>query len=398
MDINTCYCPDPGCSQYRIQGPGSQIIRKGFDNSIQRLQCTVCKTTFSARQGTAYLGIRDDERIFTIAMRALAEGNSIRGTGRIVEIDKDLVAAWLDQSACHCMAVTQYFFRNLSLSECQLDELWGFVYKKEDNLEAIEKILSEYGDAWVWTCFDPIHKLIPVFVVGKRSQENANHLLAALSSVTDGTIPFFTSDDLPHYKGALLQTYGVSEKVERQPGQRGRPRTPRLLPPPDLCYAIVVKKREKGRVVAVETEIVFGDEATIAALLAASPVSNTINTSYVERGNLTIRQGSRRLTRKTNAFSKERDWLEKQLWLAFAYYHFVLPNLGLRRELPEPIPTKGERGSAKRWQQVTPAMAAGLTDHPWTMEELLTFRVPPAFVEELQATGTHPWAKVTHVL
>jgi len=84
--------------------------------------------------------------------------------------------------------------------------------------------------------------------------------------------------------------------VERQPGQRGRLRNPRRLPPAELKYAIVVKKREKGHVVSVETEVVFGDRATILALLAASLVSNTINTSYVERENLTIRQGSRRLT------------------------------------------------------------------------------------------------------
>jgi len=353
----------------------------------------MCKTTFSIRQGTAYLGIRSDEAIFTIAMRALAEGNSIRGTARIVDVDKDSVADWLDQVGFHCMVVTKYFFRNLHITECQLDELWGFVHTKEDNLEPIEKILTEYGDAWVWTCFAPVQKLIPAFVVGKRTQENANLLIATLASVTDGTIPFFTSDDLPHYKEALLQTYGVPETVERRPGQRGRPRKPRLLPPAELKYAVVVKKRERGHVVSVETEIIFGDEATILALLADSPVSHTINTSYVERQNLTIRQGSRRLTREVNAFSKERDWLEKQLWLAFAYYHFVLPNLGLRQRLPEPIPTKGERGSPKKWQQVTPAMAAGLTDHLWTMEELLTFRVPPAFVEELLVTDSYPWVK-----
>jgi IS1 family transposase len=358
----------------------------------------MCKTTFSIRQGTAYLGIRSNEAIFTIAMRALAEGNSIRGSARIVDVDKDLVATWLDQAAFHCMAVIGYFFRNLHIAECQLDELWGFVRKKEDNLEPIEKILTEYGDAWVWICFAPVPKLIAAFVVGKRIQENANLLIATLASATDGTIPFFTSDDLPHYKGALLKTYGVPEKVERQPGQRGRLRKPRLLPPPDLKYAIVVKKRKKGHVVSVETEVVFGDETTILALLAASPVSNTINTSYVERQNLTIRQGSRRLTRKASAFSKERDWLEKQLWLAFAYYHFVLPNLGLRQKLPKPIPTKGKRGSPKKWRQVTPAMAAGFTDHPWTMEELLTFRVPQAFVEKLQAADSHPWAKALHAL
>lgn len=398
MHAKTCYCPNRACPKYGVQGQDNPIVHRGFDNGLPRLQCAMCKTTFSIRHGTAYRGIRSEEAIFTIAMRALAEGNSIRGTARIVDVDKDLVVTWLDHAAFHCMAVTKYCFRHLHLPECQLDELWGFVRKKEDTLEPIEKILTEYGDAWVWTCFAPVQKLVPAFVVGKRTQENANLLLATLASVTDGTIPFFTSDAWPHYKGALLQTYGVLEKVERRPGQRGPLRKPRMLPPPELKYAIVVKQREQGYVVSVETKIVFGDEATIVALLAASPVSTTINTSYVERQNLTIRQGSRRLTRKVNAFSKERDWLEKQLWLAFAYYHFVLPNLGLRQKLPEPTPTKGEGGSPKKWQQVTPVMAAGLADHPWTMEELLTFRVPPAFVEELQAVGSHPWVKAIHVL
>lgn len=213
MEAKTCYCPNRACLKYRIQGQGSHIVHKGFDNGIQRLQCAMCKATFSIRRGTAYLSVRSDEAIFTIAMRALAEGNSIRGTGRIVDVDKDLIAAWLDQAAFHCMVVTKYFFRNLHLTECPLDELWGFVRKKEDNLEPIEKILAEYGDAWVWTCFAPVQKLIPVFVVGKRTQENADRLIATFASVSDGTIPFFTSDDLPHYKGALLQTYGVLEKI-----------------------------------------------------------------------------------------------------------------------------------------------------------------------------------------
>ena len=106
-------------------------------------------------------------------------------------------------------------------------------------------------------------------------------------------------------------------------------------------------------------------------------MSTTINTYGVERNNLTIRQHSRRMGRKVNAFSKERDYLEHQLTLAFAYYHFVRPHRGLRQRLPEPIPTKGPRASYKKWKPVTPAMAAGLTDHVWSMDELLSFRVPP---------------------
>ena len=97
----------------------------------------------------------------------------------------------------------------------------------------------------------------------------------------------------------------------------------------------------------------------------------------MERNNLTVRQHARRLGRKVNAFSKEPDYLEHQLTLAFAYYHFVVPHRSLRQRLPHTLPTKGQKGSRKKWKRVTPAMAAGLTDHVWTMDELLSFRVPP---------------------
>jgi IS1 family transposase len=356
---------------------GQHITLYGYDNGRHKLKCAVCDHYFSERIGTAYFGLREEERIFTIATTALAEGNSLRGTSRIVGADKDTVCRWLSRASDHCARVSGYLLRNLPLRECQLDELWSFIHKKEQNLTPVEQILNEYGDVWVWLSFEPILKLMPAFVVGKRIQENANLLIAKTAAVSDGRKPLFTSDDLPHYAAALLAQYGVWETVVRRPGQRGPLRKPRLLPPSDLLYAIVVKRRAKGRVVEVRPRVVFGSEAEIRTCLEASPVSQHINTSYVERDNLTMRQGSKRLTRKTLGFSKELPWLEKQLWLAVAYYHFVLPHNGLRRTLNPELPTQGGRGSPKRWQLCTPAMAAGVTDHMWTMEELLSYRVPP---------------------
>lgn len=140
---------------------------------------------------------------------------------------------------------------------------------------------------------------------------------------------------------------------------------------------MVVKERERGRVVHVTTRIVYGTEEQIRTALHHSPVSQVINTYGVERNTLTVRQHSRRLGRKVNAFSKDRDFLEYPLTLAFAYYHCVIPHRGLRQRLPKPIPTKGPRATYKKWKPVTPAMAAGLTDHVWTIDELLSFRVPP---------------------
>jgi len=127
----------------------------------------------------------------------------------------------------------------------------------------------------------------------------------------------------------------------------------------------------------VTTRIVYGTTAQVEAALRTSPVSRAINTYGVERNNLTIRQHARRMGRKVNAFSQEPDYLEHQLTLAFAYYHFVVPHRGLRQRFACPLPTKENKGSYKKWKSVTPAMAAGLTDHVWTMDELLSFRVPP---------------------
>ncbi|MEP7356361.1 MAG: hypothetical protein ABI847_03925 [Anaerolineales bacterium] len=94
---------------------------------------------------------------------------------------------------------------------------------------------------------------------------------------------------------------------------------------------------------------------------------------------VTIRQQSRRMGRKVNAFSKDPDYLEQQLTLAFASFacHFVAPHRGLRQRLPRALPTKGREGPHKKWKPVTPAMAAGLTDYVWTTDELLNYRVPP---------------------
>ena len=236
-------------------------------------------------------------------------------------------------------------------------------------------------------CFCGALRLVTAFVVGKRCQENADLLIERLQVVSCGFIPFFISDQLPAYPQALLNVYGIPELLIDIPGKRGRKPKPKLLPPSNLHYAQIVKHRRNGRVAEVATRIICGDEAAIQGRLQASPASQTINTSYVERNNLTCRQCNGRLSRKVLRFSKDLTWMEKHLWLTFAYYHFVLPHASLTQPLPYPQPTRGT-GSPKKWQSVTPAMAAGITDHAWTMEELLSYRVPPQFLAQWQAEET----------
>ena len=333
------------------------------------------------RYGTAYFDLEADSSIFELAFRALAEGNSLRGTARIVEIDPETCRAWLERYAQHCRLVMLYFWQNLAIEECQLDELWSFVHTKEANLAAAKLICQSYGDAWVWVAFAPAWRMVLAFVVGKRTQENANLLLERVHHVSDGTIPFFTSDQLAAYPSALLSTYGQWVQPERN-GNRGAQPKPRQVAPDNLLYAQVVKHRENGRVVDITHRIVFGEQAAVEQRLKQSPVSYAINTSFVERDNLTLRQSNRRLTRKTNGLSKQISGLEKQLWVSLAYYHFVLPHQSLRVPLPVPIPTRGS-GSEKRWQLVTPAIAADLTDHIWSTSELLTYRVPADFLKTI---------------
>jgi hypothetical protein len=133
--------------------------------------------------------------------------------------------------------------------------------------------------------------------------------------------------------------------------------------------------------VQVKTHVVFGDARTVAADLQISPVSKAINTSFVEHDNLTQRQSNRRLTRRTTGFSKEIEWFEKQLWVSLVYYHFVLPH-HLRQPLATPEPTRGH-GTPRRWFPVTPSMGAGMTDHVWTTTELLSYRAPAEFIDQL---------------
>lgn len=213
-------------------------------------------------------------------------------------------------------------------------------------------------------------------MVGKRTRRHARRLIFRLNSATDGHIPFFPSDDLPHFADALLDVYGQWGPPPRQ-GLRGRFPQPQRLPPPDLCHAVVGKEREHGRVGHVTPRLVYGTMERVEAALRASSGRGTLTTAGVERNNLTGRPHSRRLGRKVNAFSKDPDSLEQQLTLAFAYYHFVIPHRSLRQRLRNPLRTKGLKGSHKKWKPVTPAMAAGLTGHVWTMDEFLSFRLPP---------------------
>jgi len=381
VDWETLYCPNQVCSYYGRRFWRSLLVKNGSTRGQKQARCQACGRSVALTYGTAYFDLDAEPALFDTVTRALAEGNGLRATGRIFQIDKDTVAAWLHRAAAHCRIVMLYLWDALAVTECQLDELWSFVHTKERHLATAKRCCESYGDVWIWLAFAPTWRLVLACVVGKRTQASANQLLSRVVHVTDDHIPFLESDQLAEYRTALLHAYGQWYQPPRR-GARGPLPQPRRVPHPDLLYAQVVKERERGQVVAVSSKVVFGDQATVNERVAASRVSATINTSFVERENLTLRQHTRRLTRETNAFSKDSGWLETQLWLVLAYYHLVLPHASLARAAPAPAPTRGS-GSARRWLPVTPAMAAGITDHVWTTTELLSYRVPADFLDQL---------------
>jgi len=169
--------------------------------------------------------------------------------------------------------------------------------------------------------------------------------------LVEGCIPLFISDRLPHYRHALVQVFGRWVQPQRQ-GTRGRFPKPRLESIENLHYATVHKERENNRVVEVGRQVVLGDPTALWV--------KQINTVLVERMNLTLRHLVSRLKRRGLNFSKRREDL-------------VRTHRGLHQRLAKPLP---RRGTPKRWEQRTPAMAAGLTDHIWDMDALLRFRVP----------------------
>jgi IS1 family transposase len=338
-------------------------------------QCQWCKTRFSETQGTVFFGLKTPQETVYRALKALAEGVGIRATARIFDVDVDTVLRWLRRAGQHSEKVSAYLMRNLQVEQAQLDELWTFVRKKEKTLSAWEKLHTEYGDTWVWVVFDPVNKLVLALLIGEHETGQAVSLLDRFKArLVEGCLPLLTSDQLSHYVQAILRVFGRWVQPERK-GDRGRFPEPRLEPPEELQYATVNKKRRKGRVVSVTTEVIYGSPKAILARIEAIMPGSKINTSFVERMNLTLRHLVSRLRRRGLTFSKKRCYLEWHLHLSVAYYHFVRPHGSLRRRLPQPIPTRGN-GSPKKWEQHTPAMAGGLTDHVWTMKELLMFRVP----------------------
>lgn len=221
---------------------------------------------------------------------------------------------------------------------------------------------EEEGEVWIWVSFAPEYRLVLGTHVEGHEEEDADEVLRQTKRRISRPLPLFVSDGWDAYVKAFLKAFHRLVETPRT-GRRGRPRRAVLEPDPELRYAQVVKVREKNRVIKVEKRKIFGDPQEIEM--------KQVSTSLVERLNLSFRQENARLSRKTLKFSKMFYRLKHQVTLYASYANWVRIHHGLRQRVNDCL----NGNILRKWINRTPAMAAGLTDHVWTLRELCTYKI-----------------------
>lgn len=255
----------------------------------------------------------------------LVEGNSIRGTVRITGAAKNTVTKLLVDLGAACAAYQDQVLRDLPCKTIQADEIWAFCYAKAKNVPEEHKGTFGYGDVWTWTALCADTKLVPSWLVGERTLEDCWAFMKDLRERVSGPIQLST-DAHQTYKGVVGLVF--------EPG--------------DVDWAQLIKRYRSqhmgdGR---YSPPVCTGTEARVQL---GNPDLSKVSTSYVERQNLTMRMGMRRFTRLTNGFSKKVENLAHAVSLHYMHYNF---------------------GRTHQTLQCTPAMAAGVADHKWSLKEI----------------------------
>jgi hypothetical protein len=369
------FCPHATCAYYGWVGFGN-IRANGHPTGRRwrQLVCLGCRGYFLETHGTPFHGKQVNPDKLVWALAALAEGLGIRAVARVFETDPTTVLCWLVEAAEHLEAFSRHFLREVYVEQVQMDELFALLSAVKDGditeTEAVKRLSrSPY---WVWVAMDPVCKLILTVDVGERTLAMAQRLVHELTQVlAPDCAPLFLTDGFHDYLIALVTHDGQWIQPERRHGKGPMPK-PRWMPWPQLHYAQVVKSYRRRRLVGVKHQVVFGVRETIESMLAKRGWK--INSAFIERLHLDFRQHVAAIGRRVNTRCTHEAGLRQQLALFHVYHNFVLPHASLRLPLSDTI--RGT-GAVKRWQQRTPAMAAGLTDRVWNLREVLISRVPP---------------------
>jgi len=345
MDSQTAFCPNLDCPAKGHEGKGNIVIHSRRD---QRYKCKQCGQTFTATKGTPFYRLRHQQEVVVQVVTLLAWGCPPQAIVAAFQLDERTVADWHRRAAAQCRHVhEQLVHQPRALGEVQADELrvkrqgaivWVALAMQTATRLWLGGTVSEYRDRWLITRL--------------MQQVRRCALCLPLLLVTDG---------FAAYGPALSRA--CCDKVARL--GRGRRR---LQAWAGLCYAQVIKRYSERRVVEISRRVKYGDAEQVETLRHKAHAGSVLNTAFIERLNATFRGRLTSLARRTRALARRTKTIEQGMWLVGTLYNFCTAHESLR--------VRGET-AARQWPERTPAMAAGITDHRWSVKELLSYRVPP---------------------
>lgn len=347
MDASREFCLNDACPSRGKVGQGNIVIH---DSSRGRFRCNVCKKTFNKRRGTALEGIRKPEELFVTVITLLSWGCPIQAIVHTYGLDERTVADWQLRAGLHCEKVHQEKIEkgNLDIKQAQVDEI---------RVKGRKKVM------WMGLAImAPTRFWIAGLVSETRDSNFTDELMQRVRKccLTLSAI-LICVDGLKSYPKSIIKAF--REKVKDKPG----PGAPRKEVWPELHIGVVVKRMEKRRLKEVIHRIAHGTEEMVYYLLKSSKGGKVINTSFIERLNGTFRERLASLTRKCRHAASKVETLHAGMYLIGSTYNFCIPHQHLSQALD-----LGGFGFP-----CTPAMASGLTDHVWSVKELLTFKVVP---------------------
>ncbi len=290
-------------------------------------------------------------------LTALAEGLSVSAAVRVFGHRHTTITRWLTRAGAHSASLHDRVFRRLHLPHIQFDELRS-------------RLRNRVHALWLWLALDPLTKIIPVLHLDARTQAAAHAVVHELHGrLAIGCLPVFTSDGLKLYFYALTAHFG---QWVAGVGRRAR----QWQVAAGLIYGQVKKRYQRRKLVRVTQVMRYGTRERLKSALRELGLSGRLNTAFVERLNLTLRQSVAALIRRTWSTMQDAPQLLVHLEWWRAYYHFVRPHESLRVALAQPIERGGKR-QPQRYRQRTPALAAGLTSRRWTVRDLLALPLPP---------------------
>lgn len=362
MNPSDLFCPNPDCPNHGQVGAGNIV---SHSQKERRCRCLACGKTFAETKGLPFYRLRTERAVFILVVTLLAHGCPTQAIVQAFRLDERTVQDWADRAGRHCEQVheEQVAAGAVDAGQVQADELWVKMVGRR-----VWMALAMAVPSRLW---------LGGVVSARRDGELIGELARRVRRCLSCLGILLCTDGLASYATQFRRVFSVSGV--REPGQRGRPRQALA---PGFLLGQVIKSYVRKRVEAVSQRAVCGSMPEILARVQATG-GTMINTAYIERLNATFRSRMAGLVRRTRCLLRRERMLRTGMHLVGCVYNFCTPHRSLRRPLP------GLPGGGRIWQLRTPAMAAGLTDHVWTVSELLHHRVRPKPIDLTHWRGKH---------